>query len=74
MEFASFAKADGELDPGALEVELQWNQGETFLIQVNPKLVDLTPMGEQAPDPQGVVVEVGPRMACLLYTSPSPRD
>ena len=44
-------------------MELQWNQGEPFLIQVNPQLVDLTPMGEQAPDPQGVVVEVGPRMA-----------
>ena len=63
MQLAAFAHPDGQFDPRSFEVDVQWNQGETFLIGVASQLVDLPSMGEQPPGAKGVVVEIAPRMA-----------
>ena len=63
MQLAAFAHPDSQFDPGPFEVDVQWNQGETFLISVASQIVDFPSMGEQPPGAEGVMVEIAPRMA-----------
>ena len=58
MQLATFDQPDGELDPGPLEVKVEGNQRETFLIHQTAQLVDLAAMGQQFAGAQRVVVEV----------------
>ena len=58
MQLATFAQADGELDPGPLEVNVEGDQRQPFLIHQTAQLVDLTAMGQQFAGAQWVVVEV----------------
>ena len=58
MELASLAQTDGHLDPGPLQVQIEWNQGETFLFEVTAQFVDFTAMGKQAPHAQWLVIEI----------------
>ena len=63
VQFAAFAKANGDLDPGALEVDVQGDQGEALLIELPPQLVDFTAVGQQLAGAQRVVVEISPGVA-----------
>ena len=47
MQLATFAQPDGELDPGPLEVNVEGDQCQAFLIHQAAQLVDLTAMGQQ---------------------------
>ena len=58
MQLAAFAQADGELDPGPFEVNVEGDQRQPFLIHQAPQLVDFTAMGQQFAGAQRVVVEV----------------
>ena len=58
MQFAPFAQADGELDPGPLEMNVEGDQRQAFLIHQATQLVDLAAMGQQFAGAQWVVVEV----------------
>ena len=58
MQLAAFAQADGELDPGPLEVNVEGDQRQAFLIHQAAQLVDLAAMGQQFAGAQRVVVEV----------------
>ena len=42
MQFATFAQTDGELDPGSLEVNVEGDQREPFLIHQTAQFVDIT--------------------------------
>ena len=59
MELAALAQADGGFDPGALEVDVEGNQGEALLIDGDAQFVDLFAVGQQPAGPEGLVVEVG---------------
>ena len=39
-------------------MQVEWNQGEPFFLEVTPQLVDFAAMGEEAPHPEGVVIEI----------------
>ena len=62
VQLAPFAQSDGELDPGPLEVKVEGNQRETFLIHQTAQLVDLAAMGQQFAGAQRLVVEVAAGM------------
>lgn len=58
VQFAALAKANGELDPGTFEMDVQGHQGQPFLIQLPAQFVDLAAMGQQLAHPQRLMVEV----------------
>ena len=58
MQLAPLPQADGHLDPGSLQAEVKWDQGESFLFELTPQFVDFAAMGEQASHPQWVVIEI----------------
>ena len=62
VQLAALGQADGELDPGPLEVQVEGDQGEALLIEGHPQFFDLAPVGQQFAHSQGLVVEVGPGM------------
>jgi hypothetical protein len=63
VQFAAAPQADGGLDPGALEVQVERDQGEALLIEGDAQPIDLAAMGQQSPHPQRLVVEVGAGVA-----------
>ena len=63
MQLAALSETDGELDPGALEMDVEGHQGQPLLIELAAQFVDLAPMGQQPSGAQWVVVEVTARMA-----------
>lgn len=63
MQLAPLAQADGHFDPGTLQLQVEGNQGQAFLIQQATQLVDFPPVGQQFAHPQRVVVEVAAGMA-----------
>ena len=42
MQLAPFAQPDGEFDPGSLEVNVEGDQREPFLIHQTAQFVDIT--------------------------------
>ena len=63
VQLAAFGQTDCQLDPGALEVQVQGDQGEAFLISGNPHFVNFAAVGQQFAHPQRLVVEKGAGMA-----------
>ncbi len=63
MELASLGQPQRQLDPGALEVKVQGNQGQSLLLQGDAKFGDLAPVCQELSHPQGLVVEEPTRMA-----------
>ena len=63
VQLAALAQANGELDPGPLEVEVERDQGEALLVEGDPQFFDFAAVGQQLAGAQGLVVEVGPGMA-----------
>ena len=39
-------------------MQIEGNQGEPFLFEVTPQFVDFAAMGEEAPHPQWLVIEI----------------
>ena len=56
MQLAALAQADGGFDPGALEVDVERNQGEALLIDGDAQFVDFFAVGQQPAGPEGLVV------------------
>ena len=63
VQFAALAKAEGHLEPGTLEVEIQGDEGEALLLEGGAELIDLAAVGQQFAHPQRFVVEEAASMA-----------
>lgn len=63
VQLAALAKAEGHLEPGTLEVEIQGDEGEALLLEGGAEFLDLAAVGQQFAHPQRFVVEEAASMA-----------
>ena len=58
VQLPPLADADGELDPGPLEMDVEGDQGQAFLIELPAEFVDLAAVSQQPASPQWIVIEI----------------